>query len=206
MAGQDLEPITKDELSQPLFRMIPVVAMLTVMWLVEIIDVPLDGDLDRFGIRPRRIDGLDGLLFSPFLHRGFGHLFANSIPFLLLGGAIALGSVRNWVVVTAIVAGTSGLGAWVLSDAGTVTVGASGLVFGYLTYLVTRGLFARKASYLLGGLLTLVLYGGVLWGLVPTPGVSWSGHLFGALGGILAAWVLHRPRPDVLRPESPQLR
>ena len=70
-----------------------------------------------------------------------------------------------------------------------MTVGASGLVFGYLTYLVTRGLFARKASYLLGGLVTLMLYGGVLWGLVPTPGVSWSGHLFGALGGILAAWV-----------------
>jgi membrane associated rhomboid family serine protease len=207
MAGQDVEPITRDELSQPLFRLIPVVAVLAVMWLVEIIDVPLDGDLDRFGIRPRRIDGLDGVLFSPLLHRGFGHLLANSIPFLLLGGAIALGNVRNWVVVTAVVAGTSGLGAWVLSDAGTVTVGASGLVFGYLTYLVTRGLFARKASYLLGGLLTLMLYGGVLWGLVPTPGVSWSGHVSGALGGILAAWVLHRPpRPGVPRPESPHTR
>jgi membrane associated rhomboid family serine protease len=206
MAGQDLEPITKDELSQPLFRLIPVVAVLAVMWLVEIIDVPLDGDLDRFGIRPRRIDGLDGLVFSPFLHRGFGHLFANSIPFLLLGGAIALGSVRTWVVVTAVVAGTSGLGAWVLSDAGTVTVGASGLVFGYLTYLVTRGLFARKASYLLGGLLALAVYGGILWGLVPRPGISWSGHLFGALGGVLAAWVVHRRPADEIRPESPHMR
>ena len=202
MAGQEIEPITKEELSQPLFRLIPVVAVLAVMWLVEIIDVPLDGDLDRFGIRPRRIDGLDGILFSPFLHRGFGHLFANSIPFLLLGGAIALGNVRRWVIVTAIVAGTSGLGAWTFSDAGTVTVGASGLVFGYLTYLVTRGLFAHKASYLLGGLLTLMLYGGLLWGLVPTPSVSWSGHLFGALGGILAAWVVHRPRSEVLGTES----
>ena len=70
--------------------------------------MPLDGDLDRFGIRPRRIDGLDGILFSPFLHRGFGHLFANSIPFLLLGAAIALGSVRRWVIVTAIVAASAG--------------------------------------------------------------------------------------------------
>ena len=203
MAGQDVEPITGDELRQPLFRVIPVVVMLTVMWAVEIVDVPLDGDLDRFGIRPRRIDGLDGLVFSPFLHRGFGHLFANSVPFLLLGAAIALGSVRRWATVTVIVAAVSGLGAWLFSDAGTVTVGASGLVFGYLTYLVTRGLFAQKVSYLLGGLVALMLYGGVLWGLVPTPGVSWSGHLFGALGGIVAAWVVHRPRPDgVLGTES----
>ena len=92
MAGQDIEPITRDELRQPLFRLLPVVAMLAVMWAVEIVDVPLDGDLDRFGIRPRRIDGLDGIVFGPFLHRGFGHLFANSIPFVLLGAAEASGA------------------------------------------------------------------------------------------------------------------
>jgi membrane associated rhomboid family serine protease len=206
MAGQDIEPITGDELRTPLFRLLPVVVMLAVMWAVEIVDVPLDGDLDRFGIRPRRIDGLDGIVFGPFLHRGFGHLFANSIPFVVLGAAIAIGNVRRWATVTLIVGAVSGLGAWVFSAAGTVTVGASGLVFGYLTYLVTRGFFARKASYLLGGLLALAVYGGILWGLVPRPGISWSGHLFGALGGVLAAWVVHRSPADEIRPESPHMR
>jgi membrane associated rhomboid family serine protease len=203
MAGHDIEPITREDLSQPLFRLVPLVTMLAVMWVVEIVDVPLDGDLDRFGIRPRRVDGLDGVLFAPFLHRGFGHLFANTIPFLLLGAAIAIGSVRRWAVVTGIVAAVSGLGAWLFSASGTVTVGASGLVFGYLTYLVTRGVFARKVGYLLGGLLALMLYGGILWGLVPRPGISWSGHLFGALGGILAAWVVHRSPAAETQPASP---
>jgi membrane associated rhomboid family serine protease len=199
VTSEDVEPISRGELAEPVRRVVPVLVALAVMWAVEVVDIPLDGDLDRFGIRPRRVDGLDGIVFGPFLHRSFGHLFANTIPFLVLGGAIALGSARRWVTVSAIVALISGLGAWLFSAAGTVTVGASGLVFGYLTYLVTRGIFARKVSYLLGGLLALAVYGGVLWGLVPRPGISWSGHLFGALGGILAAWVVHRPteiRPD----------
>jgi membrane associated rhomboid family serine protease len=204
MAGHDIEPITREDLSQPLFRLVPLVTMLAVMWVVEIVDVPLDGDLDRFGIRPRRIDGLDGIVFGPFLHRGFGHLFANTIPFLLLGAAIAIGSVRRWAIVTGIVAAVSGLGAWLFSASGTVTVGASGLVFGYLTYLVTRGVFARKVSYLLGGLLALMLYGGILWGLVPRPGISWSGHLFGALGGILAAWLVTMATRRAQQPKQPK--
>jgi membrane associated rhomboid family serine protease len=196
MAAKDIEPITRDELAEPLQRLLPVFVALVVMWGVELVDLVLSGDLDRFGVRPRRLDGLDGIVFGPFLHRGFGHLIANTIPFLVLGAAIAIGSVRRWLTVTAIVAVVSGLGAWLFSDAGTVTVGASGLVFGYLTYLVTRGIFARKASWLLGGLVVLAIYGGILWGLLPRPGISWSGHLFGAIGGVLAAWIVHRPGRD----------
>jgi membrane associated rhomboid family serine protease len=195
VGANDVEPITRDDVAQPLNRLLPVVVMLAVMWAVEIVDVPLDGDLDRFGIRPRRIDGLDGIVFGPFLHRGFGHLLANTLPFLILGAAIAIGSVRRWLTVTVIVALVSGVGVWLFSASDTVTVGASGLVFGYLTYLVSRGIFARKLSYLAGGLLALLVYGGILWGLVPHPGMSWSGHLFGALGGVLAAAAIHR-RPD----------
>jgi len=169
----------------------PVLVMLAIMWIEEIVDVPLHGHLDRFGIRPRRLDGLDGILFSPFLHNGFGHLIANTVPFLLLGGAIALGNRTHFLQVTSIAGLVGGVGTWLTGGSHTLVIGASGLVFGYLTYLVSRGVFARKASYILGGLVVLLVYGGVLWGLLPRPGISWQGHLFGALGGVVAAWLIH---------------
>ncbi len=166
-------------------------AMLAAMWAVALIDVPLDGRLDRFGIRPRRFDGLDGVLFSPFLHIGFGHLIANTVPFAVLGGAICLGGATQFVSVTVIVGLIGGLGTWLTGGSNTLVVGASGLVFGYLLYLVTRGVFARKPLYLLGGAVVLVVYGSVLWGVLPSPGISWQGHLFGGLGGVAAASLLH---------------
>lgn len=166
--------------------------MLAAMWVSEIIDLPLDGRLDRFGIRPRRFDGIDGIVFSPFLHGGFGHLIANTLPFALLGVAIALGSTRRFLIVTAIVALVGGVGTWLTGSGSSVIIGASGLVFGYLTYLVSRGIFARNLAYLAGGVVVLMVYGGVLWGLLPRPGISWQGHLFGAVGGIVAARALHR--------------
>lgn len=174
----------------------PVVAMVSVMWGEELVDTLLDGRLDRFGIRPRRLDGLDGILFSPFLHGGLGHLIANTLPFLLLGAAICLGSTRRFIEVTLVVGLASGLGTWITGSSGSVHIGASGLVFGYLTYLISRGVFARKLTYIVGGILTFMLYGSALWGLVPRPGVSWEGHLFGALGGVGAAWLFHAARPD----------
>lgn len=182
----------------------PVLAMLAVMWAVEIADIPLDGRLDRFGIRPRRLDGLDGIVFSPFLHDGIGHLLANSVPLLFLGGAIALGSTRRFLLSTLIIGLVAGVGTWLTGGSGTLVVGASGLVFGYVSYLVSRGVFARKITWLLGGLVVLAVYGSVLWGLLPRPGVSWQGHLFGALGGIAAARLMHppSPRPDTGEPAT----
>ncbi len=183
-------------LAEPVRPVLLVVAMSAVMWAEEIVDTVLGGDLDRFGIRPRHLDGLDGVALAPFLHDGLGHLVANTIPFLVLGAAIALSSARRFLTVTAIVALVGGLGTWLTGSSRSVVIGASGLVFGYLTYLVTRGLFARRPAYLLGGLVVLALYGGVLWGLLPRPGISWQGHLFGAIGGILAARIVHPPAPD----------
>ena len=110
----------------------------------------------------------------------------------MLGAFIALGGITRFVQVTVIVAVTSGLGTWLFGSPGTIHIGASGLVFGYLTYLVARGFFAGRLLWILGGLAVLVLYGGILWGLLPRPGISFTGHLFGAIGGILAAWYVHR--------------
>jgi membrane associated rhomboid family serine protease len=165
--------------------------MLAAMWAVEIIDLLPNTPFDRWGVRPRTVRGLFGIAFAPFLHVSFGHLIANTIPFLVLGAAIALGGVRQVVEVTVIVALVSGLGIWLFAAGNSVHLGASGLVFGYLTYLVARGLIARNVWWVLGGIVVLAFYGGLLWGLLPTPRVSWLGHLFGAIGGVLAAWVLH---------------
>ena len=151
---------------------LPVLVMVALMWAGEVVDIPLDGRLDRFGIRPRRLDGLDGIVLSPFLHTGFGHLIANTLPFLILGGAIALGSTRRFVQATLIIGLIGGVGTWLTGPANSVHIGASGLVFGYVTYLLSRGVFARKASYILGGVIVLFVYGGVLWGVLPRPDIS----------------------------------
>lgn len=176
--------------------LVPVAATAVVMWVLEVLDLALDLRLDRFGIEPRRFGGLDGVVLAPFLHDGLGHLLTNTLPFLILGGAIALGSLARFVQVTLVVALVGGMATWLAGPTGSTHVGASGLVFGYVAYLVSRGVFARKITYLLGGLLTLMVYGSVLWGVLPKPGVSWQGHLFGAAAGVLAAWLLHGERPE----------
>ncbi len=176
--------------------LMPVVVMVAIMWVVEVIDTIANGRLDRQGIEPRQLSGLDGVVFAPFLHSGFGHLVANTVPFVLLGGAIALGATQRFIRVTIIVAVIGGFGTWLIGPANTIHIGASGLVFGYLTYLMARGIFARNVWYLLGGVVTFMVYGGVLWGLLPSPGISWQGHLFGAVGGVVAAYMLHADRDD----------
>ena len=173
-----------------------VVGMATLMWAVEVVDL-LAGDLDSAGIRPRDPDGLVGIATSPFLHGSFGHLLGNTIPFVVLGAVIALGGLARVVAVTLIVAGIGGLGTWLTGPAGTVHIGASGIVFGFAAYLVARGAYSRRALHIGAALIVLAVWGTTLLvGLVPTPGVSWQGHLFGAVGGVVAARVLHRPRPQ----------
>lgn len=184
-------------LAELLRPFVVVAVIVAVMWVSEVVDLVLPGEpLDDWGVRPRTLRGLVGIPLAPFLHGGFGHLFANTIPFLILGGAIASGSIGRFVRVTAVVAVVSGFGVWLFARGGSIHLGASGLVFGYTTYLVARGVIARRVTWLLGGLVVLFVYGGAtVWGLVPRPGVSWSGHLFGAVGGVLAAWMLHRRTP-----------
>jgi membrane associated rhomboid family serine protease len=163
--------------------------------VLEIVDVALDHRLDQYGIEPRDPDGLDGVVAAPFLHVGFGHLLANTLPFVVMGVVIAFEGPLRLVGVTAIVAIVSGLGTWLVAPENTIHLGASGVVFGYATYLIARGLFNRRAGELAIGAGVAVLWGGaLLGGLEPQRGISWQGHLFGALGGLLAAWALARPQ------------
>jgi membrane associated rhomboid family serine protease len=169
-----------------------VAALVAVMWVVEIVDL-FAGDLDSAGIRPRDPEGLVGVALAPVLHGGFGHLASNTVPFLILGAMIALSGLMRVAAVIAIVAVVGGLGTWLTAPAATVHIGASGLVFGFATYLIARGIFSRRALHLAAGLIVLVIYGStLLFGLVPTPGISWQGHLFGAVGGVIAARLLDR--------------
>lgn len=182
-----------------------VFGMAAVMWLVEIIDLLPHTSFDRWGIRPRQLSGLTGIVASPFLHDGFGHLIGNTIPFLVLGCIIAASGTQRFIQVTVIVAAIAGVGTWLVSPSHTVHIGASGLVFGYLTYLVARGFFERHIGQIVVGLIVLFFYGSILWGVLPRPGVSWQGHVFGAVGGLVAAWVIHRkvdPAPASPAPQT----
>jgi membrane associated rhomboid family serine protease len=170
---------------------IVVAAMSALMWVVEIVDQVAGGRLDANGIEPRELDGLDGIVWAPFLHADFQHLIGNTIPFLLLGFAIAFSGVARVVLVTAIVAVVGGFGTWLIAPENTVHIGASGLVFGFAAYLVARGAFSRSARQIVLGLVVVVVWGAtLLQGLVPETGISWQGHLFGAVGGVVAARVL----------------
>ena len=172
-------------------------ALVAVMWAVEVVDVIVDHQLDQYGIEAREPEGLDGIVTAPFLHVGFGHLLANTIPFVIMGVLIAVEGARRLLAVFAIVALVSGLGTWLVAPEGSIHVGASGVVFGFATYLIARGWFNRRAGQIAIGLVVVVLWGGVLLaGLQPREGISWQGHLFGAIGGVLAARVLARNGPQ----------
>ncbi|NYD57591.1 membrane associated rhomboid family serine protease [Nocardioides marinisabuli] len=163
-----------------------------LLWVLEIGDQLTPGaTLDDNGIRPRTDEGLVGVLLAPLLHGSWGHLISNSGLALLLFFLVLVGSVSRGLLATAVIWAVAGLGTWLVAGSGTSHIGASGLVFGWLTYLVVRGFFARSAGQIVVGLVLFLMYGSILWGVLPgQPGISWQGHLFGALGGVLAARLL----------------
>ncbi|MDN5761210.1 MAG: rhomboid family intramembrane serine protease [Microlunatus sp.] len=168
-------------------------ALLAGMWLLETLDQLSGERLDGYGIHAREIDGLAGIATAPFLHAGWDHLISNSLPFWVLGFLVLLGGLARWLISSAISIVSSGLTAWMLTPADTVIVGASGLIFGWLTYLLARGLWSRSVPQILVAVGVLVVYGGLIWGVLPSgSGISWQAHLGGAIGGVLAAWLLHR--------------
>lgn len=183
----------------PVSRALPVPLLLVcVMWAVEFADAVLPQHLDVYGIRPLDRQGLIGIAAAPFLHAGFAHLIANTGAFIVLGVLVAAVSRRPWTV-TIGVAVISGVGVWLVGTPGTVHVGASGLVYGYAAFLVAWGVLTRRIVSILVAVAVVVLYGGLVVGVLPTQsGVSWQGHLFGAIGGVVVAYWLSR-RPEQAR-------
>jgi len=163
------------------------------MWIVEILDLLPFFELDRFGIRPRSASGLLGIITGPFLHGGFRHLMVNSLPFIVLGGTVLLSGVRVFWGVTIFVTVLGGLGVWLFAGAFTNHIGVSGVIFGYLGFILARGAFEKSFRSILIASVILIGYGGLLLGVLPIrTGVSWQGHLFGFLAGVGAARLVYR--------------
>jgi len=163
-----------------------------VAWVLELVDQVVYGQsLDRFGIRPRDVDTVWSIFAAPLLHGGWLHLAANTGPFVVLGWLVLVRRALDFVVVSLVAIVVGGLGVWLFGSPSSIHIGASGLVFGYVGYLLARGYFERRALSVVIALGVAVVYGSVLWGVLPGQrGISWEGHLFGFLGGIAAARLL----------------
>jgi membrane associated rhomboid family serine protease len=162
---------------------------LGVVWGVHLVNFLLQGSLRAYGIVPRSLEGLSGILFAPFLHGSWAHLVLNSVSFLLLAPLTMLRRRSDFWAVTIVGTAVSGLGTWVIGGANTVHVGASGVIFAYLGFLMARGWFERSGQAIVLSVLVTWFFGSMVWGVLPTvgAGISWEAHLFGFLGGILAA-------------------
>jgi membrane associated rhomboid family serine protease len=184
--------------------LIVLMALVAVAWAVEIVDAITNVGmsalgmrvrsvswLDSFGITPRSLSGLLGIFFAPFLHGSFAHLIANTVPFLTLGFLVMLRGLGTFIGVTLTIMVLGGLAVWLFGAGNSVHVGASGVIFGYIGYLLARGYFERSFGSIAIAVLVAVVYGGALWGVLPgNPRISWQGHLFGFLAGVVAAGLL----------------
>ena len=172
-------------------------AFVPILFVIELVDMQLDGELDRAGgIQPHSVAGLDGILFAPLLHGGYAHLVGNSIPLILMGTFVLAAGGSRFIASTVLIALVSGVGVWFFGESDTVTVGASGVIFGYLGVLLMRGIVEHSWWNIAVGLLIALLYGWQLLGVLPTDErISWQAHLFGFIGGVLAAIVFRRRSP-----------
>ncbi|MFD1668292.1 rhomboid family intramembrane serine protease [Streptomyces calvus] len=166
-----------------------------LLWVLEAVDAVSGHALDTFGVSPRQVSELRDVVPAAFVHFGFGHLAANSVPLLVLGFLAAVSGLRRFVAVVVLIVVVGGLGVWLTAPAYSTTGGASGVVFGLFGYLLVRGFVDRRAGDVAVGVAVAAVYGSLLWGVLPTDaGVSWQGHLFGLLGGVAAAFAFRRPR------------
>lgn len=174
----------------------PLVALIAVIWAIEVLNQILGHQLNQwFGLLPRSFSGLIGVPAMPFLHGGVSHAAANTLPLLVLGGiGLAVAPRRFWLASVAIVV-ISGLAVWVLARP-AIVVGASGLIFGWFGFVLSLAVMERSLRALAGAIAVVVLYGGLIWGVLPSAAVqiSWEAHLFGALAGGVVAFLL-RERP-----------
>ena len=181
-------------------HLVLIFGLLGFTWAIELVDLLPFLRLDSHGIHPRELSGLLGIVFAPLLHAGFDHLIVNSLPFVILGSIVLIGGVRTFWIVTAFVTVAGGLGVWFFGGDDTNHIGASGLIFGYLGFILGRGFFEQSLAWALVSVPILLVYGGLLIGVLPLEvGVSWQGHLFGFLAGVIVARRLFPPARAVLR-------
>ncbi|MCZ7417397.1 MULTISPECIES: rhomboid family intramembrane serine protease [unclassified Streptomyces] len=175
-----------------------------LMWFLTALDGASGPIVREYGIQPRDTDELLDIFPAAFLHFGWDHVLANTVPLVIFGFLAALRGMGRFLGVVLVIIVTSGLGVWLTAPAGTNTAGASGVVFGLFGYLLVRGFVERDALDITAGITVLLLYGSILWGVLPTSsGVSWQGHLFGLIGGVLAAFWLRRTPPRRRRRPAP---
>jgi membrane associated rhomboid family serine protease len=181
--------MSKDSHQELKTQVLIIASFVAIFWVMEILDqFVFQGSLDLYGIIPRQIVGLRGILFAPFLHGNFAHLIANTVPFIILGWLVMLQETSDFFIVTGLTMLVGGLGVWLFGSPNSIHIGASILIFGYLGFLLLRGYFQKNFPSILLSIVVFLLYGGTIWGVLPSrPGISWQGHLFGFLGGVLAA-------------------
>ncbi len=167
---------------------------LALMWAIEFVDTFITNNwFQKGGIHPRRSDGLDGILWAPWLHSDWAHIASNSVPFAVLGGLVAIRGLRRWLAVTIIVVVVGGVLTWLFARGGN-HIGASGVVFGYFGALIGAAIFERKPATAAAALVAILMYSGIIVGIVPRTGISWEGHLFGAIAGLMASKMLAEER------------
>lgn len=165
------------------------ISFVSLFWILEILDFfVFNHSLDQYGIQPHNIIGLRGILIAPFLHAGFGHLIANTIPFLTLGWLTMIQETSDFYIVSFSGIIIGGIGVWLFGAPNSIHIGASILIYSYLGFLLLRGYFQKNPPSIILSIVVTIIYGGLVWGVFPSQtGVSWQGHLFGFLGGAIAA-------------------
>ena len=163
------------------------IGFVAAIWIVELINGSMDHQLNAWGILPRTLHGLAGIPLSPFLHGSVSHVTSNAITFLGLGGLIGLRGRLVLLRVSLFIILLGGVGVWAFGRT-AIHIGASGLIFGYFGFLVARGWYERRLGSIFLAIAVIILYGGLIVGVLPKPGiVSWEAHLFGLIAGVLAA-------------------
>lgn len=170
-------------------------AFVAVLWLIELAQLTLDLDLVGFGVYPRTLRGLSGIVFAPLIHGSLLHLFSNTLPIIILGTGLLYGYPRSARVVIPVVYFGTGLAVWLFARSAW-HIGASGLSFGMLFFILTMGVLRRDTRAIALALVVVLLYGGMIWGVVPgDPAVSFESHLAGALLGVILAILLKNRDP-----------
>ena len=170
------------------------ITCLAIFWIVEIADFfVFNGSLNNYGIQPHTSIGLRGIFFAPFLHGSFGHLIANSLPFFTLAWLTMIQDTKDFYIASIVSALIGGLGVWIFGSPGSVHIGASIWIYGYLGFLLLRGYFQKNMLSIFVSVFVAIAYGSLIWGVFPSEmSVSWQGHLFGFVGGAIAAKMVAR--------------